>query len=217
MPRGRHEGAGDLMHATHTEPRAARRRFLCLEDDRLVQSALRRALAEHDLTLVDTTAEARILIRAQRFDAWMLDVVVPDGSGLELLSWARARGDVTPALVVTGVLDRAPVNSAQALGAEFLYKPYSVANLRAFLTRALAPSGADGRVTAVDDLIAVHELSDRETALVRCIARGVARMDLAEVLGVSDNTVKSHIRRLLRKTGHKRIAHLYRDLAGPIR
>lgn len=206
-----------MQHATHTQPRAARRRLLCLEDDRHVQSALRRALAEYDVMLVDTTAEARTLIRAQRFDAWMLDVIVPDGSGLELLSWARARGDVTPALVITGARDPEPANAAQALGAEFLYKPYTIANLRAFLTRALAPSALDARVTAVDDLIAVHQLSDREAALVRCIARGVARTDLAQALGISDNTVKSHIRRLLRKTGHARIAHLYRDLAGPIR
>ena len=205
------------QHAVRSEARSARRRLLCLEDDRQLHAALRRALVDSDLTLVDTTAEARILIRSQRFDAWMLDVIVPDGSGLALLAWARARGDLTPALVVTGVLDPGPANSAQALGAEFLYKPYGLANLQAFLARALAPAAMDTRVTAVDDLIAVHELSDRESALVRCIARGIARADLPQVLGVSDNTVKTHIRRVLRKTGHGRVADLYRDLTGPVR
>jgi two-component system vancomycin resistance associated response regulator VraR len=120
--------------------------------------------------------------------------------------------------VITGVIDHGPPNSAQALGAEFLFKPYTLANLRAFLARALAPASTESvRVSAVDDLIALHDLSDRESALVRCVARGVPRADLAEVLGVSDNTVKTHVRRLLKKTGHKDLAHLHRELAGPIR
>ncbi len=199
-------------------PKSGRSRVLCLEDDRPMQRAIHRVLVELDLTIVATTAEARSLIRSQRFDAWMLDLVVPDGSGLELLTWARARGDLTPALVITGLFEPAHANSAQVLGAEFLYKPYSVANLRAFFSRALVPSTTDtARVGVIDDLIAIHQLSDREVALVRCVARGVARADLAAALEVSDNTVKTHIRRLLKKTGHRDLAHLYRDLAGPIR
>lgn len=198
--------------------RMGRHRLLCLEDDRLVQTALRKVLDDLEISVAGTVAEAKRLVRSRRFDAWLLDVVVPDGSGLELLGWARERGDHTPAIVVTGVLDPGLVNPAQALGAEFLYKPFTTANLRAFLARALAsPRAESTRVNALDDLIAVYELSDREIALVRCVARGLARRDLARALDVSDNTVKTHVRRLLRKTGHRDLAHLYRDLAGPIR
>lgn len=198
--------------ATHT----ASRRLLCLEDDPFVQHAVRRALADFDVLVIESIAAARALIANERFSGWLLDINVADGSGLDLLAWARERGDQTPALVMTGLLDREPVNVAQSLGAEFLYKPYSATNLRSFAARSVAAqSEPDPRAQRVEELIVRASLTKREEAIIRALGRGVERPNLAEALGVSENTVKTLVRRLLLKTKHRDLAHVYRDLVNP--
>ncbi len=193
------------------------RSLLCLEDDPLVQRALQRSLPELDLRIVDTVAQGKAALASERFDAWFLDVRVPDGSGLDLLEWARARGDTTPALVMTGSTDRTPANAAQELGAEFVYKPFSIANLRAFLARCNV-ARAEGPATKhnVEAFVRKHRLTPRQAQIVAVIARGVERPGLAAALGVSENTIKTLVRRMLDRTGHRDLAHLYRELAGPI-
>jgi two-component system vancomycin resistance associated response regulator VraR len=192
-------------------------RLLCVEDDPLVQRAVRRALPEFDVAIVGTIAASRELMLHERFGAWLIDISIPDGSGIELLAWARKRGDKTPALVMTGLVDRQPVNEAQALGAEFLYKPYSASNLRAFVARTYANLvNAPDASRRIDELVARASLTTREEEIVRAIARGVDRSDLAQTLGVKENTVKTHIRGLLEKTGHRDLGQVYRELVGPI-
>lgn len=194
------------------------RSLLCLEDDPLVQRALQRSLPELELRIVDTVAQGKAALATERFDAWFLDVRVPDGSGLDLLEWARARGDTTPALVMTGSADRTPANAAQELGAEFVYKPFSVANLRAFLARCgtARTTGAPPPKYSVDAFIHKHKLTPRQSQIVTAMAAGVERPGLAAALGVSENTIKTLVRRMLDRTGHRDLAHLYRELAGPI-
>lgn len=197
----------------------AMRSLLCLEDDPLVQRALQRSLPELHLHIVDTVAQGKAALASERFDAWFLDVRVPDGSGLDLLEWARARGDTTPALVMTGSADRTPANAAQELGAEFVYKPFSVANLRAFLARcgsARAPVEARAPKYNVDAFVRRYRLTPRQAQIVTAMAAGVERPGLAAALGVTENTIKTLVRRMLDRTGHRDLAHLYRELAGPI-
>ena len=192
-------------------------RVLCVEDDPLVQRAVRRALPEFDVAIAGSIAASREMILHERFGAWLIDICVPDGSGLDLLTWARKRGDKTPALVMTGLVDREPVNQAQALGAEFLYKPYSASNLRAFVARTYsARAGGSESGKRIDELVARAGLTTREEDVIRAIARGVDRAELAQALGVKENTVKTHIRGLLDKTGHRDLGQVYRALVGPI-
>jgi DNA-binding NarL/FixJ family response regulator len=191
------------------EPRVA---ILCVEDDRLMAVAIQRALRDYDVVVADRAAIARELISSRTFAAWLIDVAVPDGSGVDLLAWARERGWNTPALVMTGHADREAVNAAQSLGAEFLYKPYNKANLMAFLGRALRDPGGPALSARAKRFAEEHGLTSREADVLVAMARGVSRVKIAAELGVKENTVKTMIRRLLRRTEYGSVGDILRAL-----
>ena len=187
-------------------------RVLCLEDDVTVSRALERTLQGYVVDLVSTVAEAKTKIESGSYDAWLLDVRVPDGSGLDVLAWARLRGDRTPALVMTGLLDHVHANSAQILGAEFVYKPYGKAHLDSFLERATRPAETPLPSRNADAFVREHKLTKREGEIIHAIARGVPRGDLAAQLGVAESTVKTLIHRLLERAGYANLDEVLRDL-----
>jgi DNA-binding NarL/FixJ family response regulator len=200
------------MHDDASTERS-RLRLLLLEDDPFMRGALERALADHDVDVVERVATSKEHIAKNAYAAWLLDITVPDGSGLDVLAWARAEGHRTPALVMTGHADHAEINRAQRLGAEFLYKPYSRANLEAFLERVSAER-APSRIV-VNAAIAFarqHDLTPRETDVLTALARGVARADLPAALGVTENTLKTIVRRLLDRCQRDSLDAVLRDL-----
>ncbi len=78
-------------------------RFLIVEDDAVLRDVLARSLTEagHRVDAAATCAEAESFWTLQPYDAIVLDLNLPDGSGLTPLKNARRRGDATPVLVLT--------------------------------------------------------------------------------------------------------------------
>ena len=186
--------------------------FLVVEDQpdvaRIVEMTLR---ALRPVTKVCTLAAARESISRRAWTGLVLDIGLPDGSGLDLLEELRGRGDRVPVLVLTGSLDPEVINGAHTLGAQFVVKPVMPENLRLFAKGALADATLDDAELS-DRLVRVaasYQLTVRETELIALAARGVARRELADTLGIAENTVKGQLRRLLGKTG----AGSYPDLA----
>lgn len=111
------------------------------------------ALARHVGRLIARSGRQPLLVPtlcdAQRAlddetSSWVALIVgesLPDGSGLRLLSWARARRCNVPALVLTGRLDREVANTAFDLGASCLVKPARRAHLERFLSRSESDRG----------------------------------------------------------------------------
>ncbi len=184
---------------------------LLLEDDPFVASAVRRAIPGREVDCVRRAAECRERMLQRSYGAWLLDIHVPDGSGLDVLEWGRARGDGTRALIMTGTMARELANRAQALGAEYLLKPFGKANLDAFLERCDATAQSAPQLQ-VEAFAALYQLTARESAIVSAMARGVSRTGLAAELGISPNTLKTAVRRLLQRTGHESLDDPLRSL-----
>ncbi len=179
-----------------------RERVLYVEDDRLVRLAFARAFSDLRVELASTFHEGKARLGVDSHAAWIVDEHLPDGSGTALIEWARNQGLWTPALLVTGVEDRTIVNRAQLLGIEIAIKPEMTLNVRAFLARARAARSAGPAVLrAVDAFAQKNAVSPRERDLLRAIGRGIPRAALDAELGLSENTVKTLVRRILRKTG----------------
>lgn len=177
------------------------RRVLHVEDDTFVRRAFAFSFSELRLDGVSTIADARERMETERYFAWVVDVHLPDGCGLDLLEWSRRRGLHTPAIVVTADDRPDVVRRAQLLGVEIAFKPDLRANVHAFFDRVKNARAVIPAVRYSVDRFAVdHRLSERERELVRAIARGVSRGELDATLGVTENTVKTLIRRILRKT-----------------
>jgi two-component system OmpR family response regulator len=117
-------------------------RILLLEDDGVTAQAVAAGLAHHgyEVEAVGDVASACAAIDRIAFDAAILDVMVPGGSGYDVLDALRARSAGVPVLILTardGVGDR--VEGLDRGGDDYLVKPFALvelaARLRALLRR----------------------------------------------------------------------------------
>ena len=178
--------------------------FLIAEDDVLVGRVLVRALAEHGHTeLVTTVEEARAALRTQSFSAVVVDVGLPDGSGLDLISNARERDPTVSALVVSGGVDERRLAAAHGLRASYLLKPVDTRQLGIFALRMRAKleTRAASIAAVIQQWTAEYELTAAEAAVLELAAHGAPRSRLAELRGVAPSTVKKQVQVVLTKTG----------------
>lgn len=112
--------------------------ILLLEDDGLLRKRLGAFLerAGADVTLADSLAGARRLLKADSVDAALVDVNLPDGRGTDLLA-ERAFGEHTSVIVMTAEGGIAGAVEAMRLGAvDYLAKPFAAEELPVRLERA---------------------------------------------------------------------------------
>jgi len=201
-------------------------RILVVDDHAATRKLLERnlELASHGVKLAATCAAASDSLAAGAFDVIVLDVMLPDGSGIELCSRLRAAKLATPILLLTArgeVRDR--VHGLEAGADDYLAKPFAIAELCARVN-ALGRRGPIVRDRAVTigpirvDLearrvsVAGREvpLTAKELAIVEVLAvrRGgvVARHHLlAAVWGDVDPTAEASLEvlvgRIRRKLG----------------
>jgi two-component system chemotaxis response regulator CheY len=100
-----------------------------IDDNEMTRSLLRVIIQgdKYDVVGDAGTAEAaRTRLRSQRADIICLDVVMPDGDGLELLNWIRDKLPKTEVLMVTASTDRSTVEQSLRNGAKgYIVKPFN--------------------------------------------------------------------------------------------
>ena len=204
-------------------------RLLLVEDDDLLGEGLV-AFLRSDGHVVDwarsvTAANAHL---GEVFDAWLVDWQLPDGSGLDWLRQRRARGDTTPALMLTArdrLGDR--LKGLDTGADDYLVKPFApeelAARLRAVCRRSagaaahrvqVGPAAAGIEVDLAARCAYVHnvraELTGREWAVLEALTlragRIVSKAELEQlVLGfeseLSSNALEVHVSSLRRKLG----------------
>jgi DNA-binding NarL/FixJ family response regulator len=167
-----------------------------------------------DLNLAGITssiAAARGLI-ALRPDLFLVDIGLPDGSGLDFIPEIRTGCDAR-ILVVTSFGDRDTVVSALTAGADgYLLKDSSQAVIAEGIRVTLeggAPISAAAAVYLLDrlrtppavEVVAEEDsgLTPREVELLELFAKGQSYKDAARVLGISPLTVGNHVKSIYRK------------------
>jgi two-component system, OmpR family, response regulator len=201
-------------------------RLLLIEDDQILGEGLRDFLRteNHSVDWCQNLQQARAL-KAEPFDALLVDWQLPDGSGLEWLRARRAQGDATPALMLTArdLLEHR-VQGLDSGADDYLVKPFEPeelsARLRAVCRRVAGSAGEPLRFGAVQIDLMAHsclrngqraELTAREWAVLEALARRSGRIvPKAElerlVMGfdaeISSNALEVHVSGLRRKLGH---------------
>ncbi|MGR3499583.1 MAG: winged helix-turn-helix domain-containing protein [Limimaricola soesokkakensis] len=201
-------------------------RVLIVEDDETLADGLSVGLRLQGFTpeLVTCCADAREALAQGGFSAVVLDLMLPDGSGLDLLAGLRAGGDRLPVLLLTAldqVRDR--IGGLDAGADDYLGKPFDLgevsARLRAIIRRAegrasallewnglrLDPSRMSGEMDGRE-----LRFSRREFSVLRALIETpgviVEKDRLEERLygwqeGVESNAVEVHVHKLRAKLG----------------
>jgi DNA-binding NarL/FixJ family response regulator len=188
-------------------------KVLVADDHAVVRRGLRQILAETQDVLVGaeaaTAEEVRRLVREERFNAVVLDINLPGGSGLELLGEIRRERPELPVLILTVYSeDQYAIRAIKGGAAGFLTKESApdklveavrkVAGGGRYVSAELAETLAS--VLAGEKGGAVHErLSDREFEILKILASGKTVSEAALVLSLSVKTVSTHRTRILKK------------------
>ena len=127
------------------------KQILLLEDDEALGRGIGMALETPECAVTRCAAlrEAEALLLEREFDLLILDINLPDGSGLALLKTLRRSGRRTPVILLTANdLELDEVTGLEAGADDYITKPFSLAVLRARVNAQLrrAVPAADGRV-----------------------------------------------------------------------
>jgi DNA-binding NarL/FixJ family response regulator len=177
-------------------------KVLIVDDHAVVRHGLKTAIESHGYEVV---AEAGSINEAQAFmaqknpDVIIVDINLPDGSGFDLVAWARVVS-ATIAIVVLTLNDGADyVRAAKNVGANaFIVKnapisdllaaiDFSISSPTSFSSKQIYAVGIDSGLTA------------REIDILQSINLGLSNTAIATRLYISVSTVKTHVSSVLRK------------------
>jgi two-component system response regulator DevR len=194
-------------------------RVFLLDDHELVRRGVANLLdAEPDIEVVgeaSTAAQARGRIEATRPDIAILDVRLPDGSGIDVCRDLQARDSPVRCIILTGYDDEDALYAAVIAGAA----GYAVKDIRGSKLVESVRAAAAGRTLldprlvrrAVDSLRSgadgnsrLASLGVRERQVLALIADGLTNRQIGEELALAEKTVKNYVSSLLAKLGLER-------------
>lgn len=216
---------------------------LIVEDDEIILEGLRYSLLQegNKVWTAETFTEAAALLqKGQLPDFCLLDVMLPDGNGIDLCELIRRKSDV-PVLFLTACDDEVSTVRALELGADdYIAKPFRIRELLARMKAILRRSGKTGKnecmiVTVGENIISLQTgkvsrgneeivLTAMEYKLLlvflnhrgQILSRTQILNQLWDDVGeyVNDNTLSVYIKRLRKKLGETEETQLIRTVRG---
>lgn len=181
-------------------------RILAVDDHHLLREGIAAILEDQpDMKLVAQASnghEAIAHFREHRPDVTLMDLRMPDMSGIEAIAAIRAEFPNARIVVLTTYTGDAQAAAALKAGAAGYLLKSSVGN-ELLETIRIVHSGKR-RVppeiaTDIAEHVADDALTEREISVLRRIAAGQANKNIARDLDISESTVKAHIRSILPK------------------
>ncbi|MCC9153493.1 response regulator transcription factor [Streptomyces parvulus] len=195
-------------------------RVFLLDDHEVVRRGVHDLLSgEADIEVVGeagTVADAAARVMATRPDVAVLDVRLPDGSGVEVCRDIRSRDESVRCLMLTSFADDEALFDAIMAGASgYVLKDIRGAELLSAVRgvaagKSLLDPAATARVLArlrdggakPDDRLA--RLTDQERRILELIGEGLTNRAIGERLHLAEKTIKNYVSSLLAKLGMQR-------------
>lgn len=150
-------------------------RILIIEDSSMVADWIAMILREagYDTTVASTVADGTRIASSLEFDLAIVDLDLPDGTGLSIVHALRAAGRRLPILIMTGREDDTAVIAGLDAGADdYLIKPVANGVLRARVRAALRRGGATQLDTVTIGALSMNRVQ-------RVVTSGEAKLDLS--------------------------------------
>jgi NarL family two-component system response regulator LiaR len=194
---------------------AERTRLLICDDHAVVRQGLTAFLAlQDDIEIAGEAADGEEAVAqalALRPDVVLMDLVMPRVDGVEAIRRIRAALPETRVIVLTSFLDDDKVFPAIKAGADgYLMKDVSPQDLAKAIRMArageplLAPEVARrlmDEASREGAAAPAGRLTERETEVLRLIAKGRSNKEIARELTLAEKTVKAHVSNILQKLG----------------
>jgi DNA-binding NarL/FixJ family response regulator len=189
-------------------------RILIVEDDPIIASEIQEILAgEEDLHVihaVEAGRDALIEIRERKPDLVLLDIVLPDITGLSVMRECRRRELHTEFLIVSSFEDYAKIFESIISGANgYITKERlhielvpSIRDLLAGgspMSSAVARKALESFRKRVGSKTDLSDLTPREEDIMRAFALGKSYKEISDELFIAPETVKTHIRNVYKK------------------
>jgi len=186
-----------------------------VDDDEAVRNSLRLLLKSVGLVPAPLTSAREFL---EKYDpaqpgCVVLDVRMPEMSGLELQELLNTEGAIIPVVFITGHGDVPMAVEAMQAGAfDFLQKPFRDQDLIDRIQRALEKDRANRDALSERNLIREHleSLTPREREILTLVTSGKPNKIMAADLGLSQRTIEIHRARVMEKMGASSLAQLVR-------
>jgi DNA-binding NarL/FixJ family response regulator len=200
------------------------KRLLVVEDNpetrRWICTTLKSTFSDVEVTAAGTLREAEALLFGaatvrRTFDVALLDIVLPDGSGIDLIRRINAGLPDTTPVVITIYDDDATLFEALAAGAMgYILKGVKTASLIEQLRRIdsdeppISPQIARRMLSffkaavpaqRADLVMPEANLTNREVEVLRLLGKGLTATEISGILGMSQNTCATHIKAIYRK------------------
>lgn len=206
------------MLKTESEPTRARRRALIVEDQTTLRELLCELVSEearYEVASSASGAEAKAWLAKGRFDLVLLDLVLPDMHGFDLLPQLAAAG--SRVVVLTAQARPAVVKDALARGVHAVVtKGAPLRELREAIDRV----SNGGVYYSSETSRLLHEaavnperdeqLTERQREVLRGVASGLSTKEIAARLSISEKTVTNHRARIMERLGLHDVASLTR-------
>lgn len=181
-------------------------RIVIIDDHALVREGLKTALRTHGYEIAAeaaSVAEARAHIAHVNPDAIIVDLNLPDGSGFDVITWARSISKTIGIVVLTlnetdGYLLAAMNSGASA----YVVKSAPIEELIAAINLSLASPlsfSAKGLKAAINAATTRFNLTAREFDVLALLPEGTSTKEIAIALFLSEATVKTHLAAIYRK------------------
>lgn len=201
------------------EPSQEVKKVLIVEDHPIVSDSLFRLINESfdNTTCVHATTGAKGLsyLNGNHFHIVLLDINLPDMSGIDFCNEAKARFPDLNVLVVTSMAQRHIIEKAVHAGAKgFVLKTSDIKDITEGIRQVMNGNSYFG--TGVRELMTGHSVSGtseplitrRESEILKLIADGFTNQEIADKLFIGSSTVDSHRKNLLIKFDARNTASL---------
>ena len=185
-------------------------RILLVDDHQVVRTGLKRLIEpEDDLVVVgeaDTAGDALSQVEIHRPDLVVMDVRLPDRSGIAACHEIVSRFPGVKVLVLTSYADEVALAASVTAGASgYVLKNARASELMGDFRKVMAGERIfDQRGRSSEPPHILSPLSPQERALAAHLAEGLTNREIADRMGLAEKTVKNYVSSVLTKLGMSR-------------